>query len=180
MKTHVLEYLLNKVADLKAYEIIKKRLQHIYFSVKFVEFSITPFFTEHLRWLLLYNRFLLTLQAKSLQLTFLKTYCTTDVFLHKKELKTEPFSAWCPLKGPNFSFTLLTSLFFSFSSVLNIRNRNIFSRNDRSSHWRCTIRKGFLENFAKFTGKHLCRSLNRFFSEMILTHFWPKVTCYTP
>ena len=114
------------------------------------------------------------------------TYFPKNVLHHgclptlKKELKTEPFSAWCPLKGPNFSFTLITSLFFSFSSVLNIWNRNIFSRNDRGSHWRCTIRKGFLENFAKFTGKHLCQSLNCFVSEMILTHFWPKVTCYTP
>ena len=28
-----------------------------------------------------------------------------------------------------------------------------------SSHQRCYIRKGVLENFAKFTGKHLCQSL---------------------
>ena len=27
----------------------------------------------------------------------------------------------------------------------------------RSSHRRCSIKKGFLRNFAKFTGKHLCR-----------------------
>ena len=29
----------------------------------------------------------------------------------------------------------------------------------RSSHWRCSIERGVLENFAKFTGKHLCQSL---------------------
>ena len=29
----------------------------------------------------------------------------------------------------------------------------------RSSHRRCSIRKGVLRNFAKFTGKHLCQSL---------------------
>ena len=29
----------------------------------------------------------------------------------------------------------------------------------RSSHQRCSIKKGVLRNFAKFTGKHLCRSL---------------------
>ena len=29
----------------------------------------------------------------------------------------------------------------------------------RSSHRRCSVRKGFLRNFAKFTGKHLCQSL---------------------
>ena len=29
----------------------------------------------------------------------------------------------------------------------------------RSSHSRCSIKKGVLKNFAKFTGKHLCQSL---------------------
>ena len=28
----------------------------------------------------------------------------------------------------------------------------------RSSHRRCSVRKGFLRNFAKFTGKRLCQS----------------------
>ena len=27
------------------------------------------------------------------------------------------------------------------------------------SHWRCSVRKGVLRNFGKFTGKHLCQSL---------------------
>ena len=26
----------------------------------------------------------------------------------------------------------------------------------RNSHWRCSVRKGVLKNFAKFKGKHLC------------------------
>ena len=29
----------------------------------------------------------------------------------------------------------------------------------RSRHRRCSLRKGVLRNFAKFTGKHLCQSL---------------------
>ena len=29
----------------------------------------------------------------------------------------------------------------------------------RSSHQRCSMKKGILRNFAKFTGKHLCQSL---------------------
>ena len=29
----------------------------------------------------------------------------------------------------------------------------------RSNHRRCSVKKGFLRNFAKFTGKHLCQSL---------------------
>ena len=30
---------------------------------------------------------------------------------------------------------------------------------ERSSHERCSVRKGVLRNLAKFTGKHLCQSL---------------------
>ena len=29
----------------------------------------------------------------------------------------------------------------------------------RSSHWRCSLRKGVLRKFTKFTGKHLCQNL---------------------
>ena len=29
----------------------------------------------------------------------------------------------------------------------------------RSSHWRCSVTKGVLRNFEKFTGKHMCQSL---------------------
>ena len=29
----------------------------------------------------------------------------------------------------------------------------------RSSHRRCSVRKGVIRNFVKFTGKHLCQSL---------------------
>ena len=32
-------------------------------------------------------------------------------------------------------------------------------KNTRSSHQRCSITKGVLINFAKFSGKHLCQSL---------------------
>ena len=39
--------------------------------------------------------------------------------------------------------------------------------NFRSSHQRCSIKKGILRNFTKFTGKHLCQSL-----------FFDKVGCF--
>ena len=35
----------------------------------------------------------------------------------------------------------------------------------RSSHRRCSVEKGVLKNFAKFTGKHLCQSL--FFNKAV-------------
>ena len=41
------------------------------------------------------------------------------------------------------------------------RNKTI----NRSSHRRCSVRKGILINFVKFTGKHLCQSL--FFNKIV-------------
>ena len=52
-ETPVLESLFNKVAGLNACNFVKNRLQHRCFAMKFVKFLITPFLTEHLRWLLL-------------------------------------------------------------------------------------------------------------------------------
>ena len=43
----------NKVAGLRPATLLKKRLWHRHFPVNFVKFLRTPFFTEHLRWLLL-------------------------------------------------------------------------------------------------------------------------------
>ena len=31
----------------------------------------------------------------------------------------------------------------------------------QKQHLRCSVRKGVLRNFAKFTGKHLCQSFNK-------------------
>ena len=52
-KTPVLESLLNKYAGLKAFNVIKSRLQYRRFPVNFAKFLRTPFFTEHIRQLLL-------------------------------------------------------------------------------------------------------------------------------
>ena len=40
----------------------------------------------------------------------------------------------------------------------------------RSIHQRCSVKKGILRNFAKFTGKHLCQSL--FFNKVAGEHVW--------
>ena len=50
-------------------------------------------------------------------------------------------------------------------------------RRDRSSHQRCSVKKGVLVNFAKFTGKHLCHSL--FFNKVAehLFHRTPLGDC---
>ena len=39
------------------------------------------------------------------------------------------------------------------------RFRNVFLYISRSSHWRCSVKKGVLKNFENFTGKHLSWSL---------------------
>ena len=43
----------NKVARLRQATLLKKSLWHRYFPMNFANFLRTPFFTEHLRWLLL-------------------------------------------------------------------------------------------------------------------------------
>ena len=48
----------NKVAGLRPATLLKKRLWHRCFPVNFVKFLGTPFFTEHLRWLLLEVEFM--------------------------------------------------------------------------------------------------------------------------
>ena len=53
MKTPVVESLFNKYAYLKTCNFIKKRFQHRCFPVKLAKLLRTPFFTEHIQWLLL-------------------------------------------------------------------------------------------------------------------------------
>ena len=61
-----------------------------------------------------------------------------------------------------------------WTEYTNIENSNVLTKNKktgnlkivleflvtfRSSHQRCSVKKGVLRNFTKFTGKHLCQSL---------------------
>ena len=52
-KTPALESLFNKVLVLQVYNLIKRKLQQRCFPVNIAKFLRTPFFIEHLRWLLL-------------------------------------------------------------------------------------------------------------------------------
>ena len=50
--------------------------------------------------------------------------------------------------------------FWVIELVQHWRNYGVsFIMKVRSSHQRCSVKKGVLRNFAKFTGKHLCQSL---------------------
>ena len=50
----------------------------------------------------------------------------------------------------------------------------------RSSHWKCSVRKGVLRNSIKLTGKHLCQSL--FFTKVAgrQSFFFNKVAAQRP
>ena len=56
------------------------------------------------------------------------------------------------------SISLTLSDFLSFDSHVFIFFVFCVSSNNRSNHWRCSVKKGVLRNFAKFIGKHLCKS----------------------
>ena len=49
----MLEFLFNKIADLKAWNFTKKRLQHRSFPVNIAKFLRTPFLIANLQWLIL-------------------------------------------------------------------------------------------------------------------------------
>ena len=62
----------------------------------------------------------------------------------------------------NFSLSIPPRNFFFFCFWLISQQTCIESVDtwiDRSSHWRYSVKKGVLKNFAKFTGKNLCQSL---------------------
>ena len=63
--------------------------------------------------------------------------------------------------------------FSSLSFYLVFQNTKRLNEPYRSSHPRCSIKKGVLKNFAKFTGKHLCQSLffNKVDSETLAQMF---------
>ena len=76
-------------------------------------------------------------------------------------------------------------LMFFDNFIDSVRGLDYYASN-RSSHRRCSVRKGVLRNFAKFTGKHLCQSL--FFNKVagtsvflwILRNFWEHFFYRTP
>ena len=87
----------NKVACLRPGTLLKKRLWHRCFPVNFAKFLRTSFFTEHLRWLLLYvhpafppysdrvNKVYLRDMVKIVHFVFtlcIQLHSVTNAFLH--------------------------------------------------------------------------------------------------
>ena len=89
----------NKVAGRSPAILLKKRLWHRCFPVNFVKFLRTPFLTEHLRWLLLYQEklnddnldwkniyFLLRIVTKDSKLRAFQSELLNNVFYLNKML----------------------------------------------------------------------------------------------
>ena len=56
----------------------------------------------------------------------------------------------------------LLAIFYIVLLISNCPSKQLLQAiltKNRNSHWRCSVRKGVLRNFAKFAGKHLCQSL---------------------
>ena len=56
-------------------------------------------------------------------------------------------------------FTTIITRFSTSKMIKNAITWKLLFRKNRCSHWRCSVRKAVLRNFAKFTGKHLCQSV---------------------
>ena len=93
-------------------------------------------------------------------LSFLSEFALTGVSLNSKICQIEVFS--------------LVPWRFELPGVSCISNGNEEAKlKDQRTNWgsyqRCSIKKGILKNFAKFTGKHLCQSL--FFNKVVEQNF---------
>ena len=143
------------------------------FSCEFCEIFKNTFLTEHCRTTASLNDFLLVIRlARHVEFTKQSKINTTMIKNDKNEMTTliHIFTYFLTyaliyllaclfhhLSFINYSICLVTSslnqkrhdffLFFggSFVQVLHIR----------CSHQKCSVKKGFLKNFAKFAGKHL-------------------------
>ena len=68
-----------------------------------------------------------------------------------------------------YSEPFQTSKMEFFVKIVTSKETNPLLRRFRSSHRRCSVKKGALRNFAKLTGKDLCQSL--FFNKV--AGLWP-------
>ena len=60
---------------------------------------------------------------------------------------------------PSIKYWAMKSPMPIVTPKVKVKTVNYFHRKIRSSHRRCSVRKGVVRNFPKFTGKHMCQSL---------------------
>ena len=107
-KISVLESLLNKVVHLRTCNVIKKKLQHRFFPVKFSKLLRTPCFTEHLQWLLLEGYHFMTGYRQLKDLMKLASYLKT-CFIKSQTIENHPERTYFP------NFVLKISLYFQLT-----------------------------------------------------------------
>ena len=108
---------------------------------------------------------------------FLKTIWII-AFLFKLAFSPFSFNVWSKKQNQNLVFLLcilsvwaslwITLLIYMGDSIINYtvwQSGCLQMSNFKSSNQRCSIKKGALKNFAKFTRKHLCQSL--FFDKVV-------------
>ena len=138
--------------------LLNKRLWHRCFTVNFAKISLKTLFTEHL-W---------TTACEFITETLIFRSSRLQMFFKVSVLKN--FAMLGPLSNNKPSFPehlwwLLLNLWGS--KYFFVAEHGIYcwqSHWFRSSHQRCSVRKGILRNFAKLTGKHKCQGL--FFNKL--------------
>ena len=138
--------------SLKPATLLNKTLAQVFYC-EFCENSKNIFFTEHLR----------TTASEFI----------TETLIFRSVLKNFTIPDSLSNNKPSFTEHLRWLLLnFCGSKYFFVAEYGIYcwqSHRFRSSHQRCSVRKGVLTNFAKFTGKHLCLSL--FFNKV--AGLWP-------
>ena len=116
---------LNKVADLRPATLLKRRLWRRCFLVNFAKFLRTPFFTEHLRWLLLALHFTIALMTDSLIFSDVRSIWSNCgmlklvTILEKNSFKTLAVSL-------SLFLSLSTIVIFSFEIIFDDNGLNAF------------------------------------------------------
>ena len=92
--------------------------------------------------------------------TLVRRDFNTDIFLWNLKIFNNNFFTEDLIASaclPNVPFLCLPWKYYAFKGKQKRNTENTW--NGRSSHCRCSVKKGVLKNCAKFTGKHLCWSL---------------------
>ena len=163
------KHLCESQVQAQAWNFIKKETQAQVFSCEFCEISKHAFFTEYV-WATAskQNCFLQIIAKTNLWVIYiyftvhLHTICTLDFCYFVTKWPKQGTNS----KKPNVLFLFcrmqICRIFTKSTQTTNEKNvcGVIFGysviHKVRSSHQRCSVRKGVLRNFTKFTGKHLC------------------------
>ena len=136
-----------------------KPLQHSCFPVNFAIFK-NIYFVKHLQ----------TAASERLWRSSKVLPYPCNIEIWKNPLKEHVWLKHILLLFWNVSFSLMITFCMEYCS-------EVFLSQNRSSRQRCSVRKGVLRNFAKFTGKYLCQSARDSFNKIAgwgLQLYWER------